>query len=291
MRLPAFEYHAPTSLDEVFALLAEHGASAKLMAGGTDLLPGLKIGKRSAGHVIALKGVRELAGLSFDEREGLTIGARTRLFEVGESEAVAERYPALNEAIRTLATVQVRNKATVAGNLCNASPCADTATPLCAYGATAVLRGPDGVREVPLEEFFVGPSRTAIGEREVMERLVVPPPPADLRSHFIKFSSRSRVDIAAVNLTLALRLEKGVIASASLFLGTVAPTPMRAVEAEKCLVGERVTPELFERAAAKAREECKPITDFRATAEYKRRIVYVMTRRAIQALTTEEASA
>jgi len=291
MRLPAFEYHAPTSLAEVFALLAEHGASAKLMAGGTDLLPGLKIGKRTAGHVIALKGVRELAGLSFDEREGLTLGAHTRLFEVGESEVVAERYPALHEAIRTLATVQVRNKATVAGNLCNASPCADTATPLCAYGATAVLHGPGGVRKLPLESFFVGPGKTQLGEQEVLERFVVPPPPADLRSRFIKFSSRSRVDIAAVNLTLALRLVGDVIARADLFLGTVAPTPMRAARAERCLDGARVTPELLERAAAAARDECKPITDFRASAEYKRRIVYVMTRRALEALCTEEASA
>ncbi len=287
MRLPAFEYHAPTRLEEVFTLLAEHGPAAKLMAGGTDLLPGLKSGKRHCEHVIALKQVEELEGLTFDETNGLVIGARTLLCDVGGSEAVAEHYPALAKAITTLATVQVRNKATVAGNLCNASPCADTATPLCAYGARAVLHGPDGARELPLEEFFIGPGQTAIGDREVLERLVVPRPAKGLRSTFFKFSSRSRVDIAAVNMSLTLLLKGEGIAAASLFLGTVAPTPMRATRAEKVLVGETISPELFERAACAARDECKPITDFRATAEYKRRIVHVMTRRALETVTTE----
>ena len=287
MRLPAFEYHAPTRLEDVFALLDEHGPAAKLMAGGTDLLPGLKSGKRHCEHVIALKGVEELEGFSFDEKGGLDIGARTLLCDIGGSETVAEHYPALAKAITTLATVQVRNKATVAGNLCNASPCADTATPLLAYGARAVLRGPGGARELPLEEFFLGPGQTAIGENEVLERLVVPRPAAGLRSTFLKFSPRSRVDIAAVNMSLTLLLKGKTIESADLFLGTVAPTPMRAIQTEKVLVGAAISPELFERAACAARDECKPITDFRATAEYKRRIVHVMTRRALETLTTE----
>ena len=150
-----------------------------------------------------------------------------------------------------------------------------------------MLHGPDGARELPLEEFFIGPGQTAIGDREVLERLVVPRPAKGLRSTFFKFSSRSRVDIAAVNMSLTLLLKGEGIAAASLFLGTVAPTPMRATRAEKVLVGETISPELFERAACAARDECKPITDFRATAEYKRRIVHVMTRRALETVTTE----
>jgi CO/xanthine dehydrogenase FAD-binding subunit len=284
MKLPPFELHTPTELEEIFELLEAHGPSVRLMAGGTDLLPRLKSRRIEAQHLVTLKGIGALGGLAFDQQEGLSIGATVLLSEVAALPETRELYPALFSAISRLATVQVRNKATVAGNLCNASPCADTATPLLAYGARVVLAGPDGRREVPLEEFFRGPGETAVGDREVLERIVVPPPEAGLRSLFVKFSPRSRVDIAAVNMTLALRLESGQVERIDILLGTVAPTPMRAVGAEAVLRGEPLTPEGMERAALAARDECQPITDFRATAEYKTRLVYVLTRRGLETL-------
>jgi len=285
VRLPAFELHRPSTLEELFALMERHGAEARLMSGGTDLLPSLKRRKYTCGHVVALKGVAELDGLAFDGRQGLTIGANAILIDVARHTVVRERYPVLAAAIDVLATPQVRHKATVAGNLCNASPCADTATPLMALGALAVLHSPRGTREVKVEELILAPGRTALEAGEVLSAVRVPLPPADLRTTYAKFSSRSRVDIAAVNLTLALRLRGRVIDEVHLFLGTVAPTPMRAVQAEGLLRDQEATPELFARAAKAARGECRPITDVRASAEYKRILVEVLTRRALSTVT------
>lgn len=285
MRLPAFEYHAPTALDEVLALLLQHGSSARLMGGGTDLLRNLQTGKIRCEHVIGLRRVRELDGITFDPARGLRIGAGARLDDVGNHAAVREHFPALAAAIDTLATVQVRHKATVAGNLCNASPCADTATPLMAYGARVAIAGFGGRRELPLEEFVLAPGRTALAPQELLESLHLPAPQPGVAALFLKFSHRSRVDIAAVNLTLALRREAGVIRHARLFLGTVAPTPMRAVAAEKLLLGARPSAELIHAAACAARDESRPISDFRATREYKLKLVYALTRRALEKLT------
>jgi carbon-monoxide dehydrogenase medium subunit len=285
VRLPAFELHRPSRLDELFELMAAHGPAARLMSGGTDLLPSLKRRKHACGHVVALKGIAELDGLDFDATRGLEIGANTILIDVARHAVVRERYPVLASAIDVLATPQVRHKATVAGNLCNASPCADTATPLMALGALAVLRSPSGTREVKVEDFIHGPGRTALAESEVLASVRVPVPPADLRTTYSKFSPRSRVDIAAVNLTLALRMREDVIEALDLFLGTVAPTPMRAARAEALLRGQTASVELCARAARAARGECRPITDVRASAEYKAELVEVLTRRALVALT------
>jgi len=287
VRLPPFEFHAPTALEQVFELLATYGAAARLMSGGTDLLPGLRTGKVRCEHVIALKRVAGLGGLEFDPARGLAIGAGAILADVGRHPATRTHYPALASAIDTLATVQVRNKGTVAGNLCNASPCADTATPLMALGARVVLAGPDGRREVGVEEFLVGPDHTRLAQVELVERILVPPPRAGLRTIFQKISPRSRVDIAAVNMTLALTTKGGAFEHVALFLGTVAPTPMRAARAEKALEGREINAENIEAAALAARAECRPITDLRATKEYKAHIVYVLTRRALQTLTAE----
>ena len=285
MRLPAFELHRPSRLDELFELMAAHGPAARLMSGGTDLLPSLKRRKHACGHVVALKGIAELDGLDFDATRGLEIGANTILIDVARHAVVRERYPVLASAIDVLATPQVRHKATVAGTLCTASPCADTATPLMALGALAVLRSPSGTREVKVEDFIHGPGRTALAESEVLASVRVPVPPADLRTTYSKFSPRSRVDIAAVNLTLALRMREDVIEALDLFLGTVAPTPMRAARAEALLRGQTASVELCARAARAARGECRPITDVRASAEYKAELVEVLTRRALVALT------
>jgi len=289
MRLPALEVHAPAALDEVFALLAEHGAEARLYAGGTDLLPGLQRGKLRCRQRVARQGVAGLDGISWDTERGLEIGACALLDQVQRHPAVAEHYPALEEAIRVLATVQVRNKATVAGNLCNASPCADTGPPLMAYGARMGVAGPSGRREAPLEDFVTGPGQVALEPGELIEKIAVPPPAAELRSIFLKFSPRSKVDISAVSVAAALRLDGGLVRGLSLFLGTVAPKPMRAAVAERELEGQAPDAAAIGRAAAAARAECSPITDFRASADYKRHLVEVLVRRALCALTEDGA--
>jgi len=284
MRLPPFDYHAPHTLEELLTLLAQHGPAARVMGGGTDLLRALKTGKVCCEHLIGVKGVQELGGVEFDEIQGLRVGAHAVLADVERHPAVRARYPALAAALDTLATVQVRHKATVAGNLCNASPCADTATPLMAHGARLELVRPSGQREVRVEEFFRGPGRTLLEADEVVTCIRVPPPRARLRTHFSKFSPRSRVDIAMVNLTVAMVLDGDLVEHVELFLGTVAPTPMRALRTEAVLRGQRLDAERIRAAAAAAQAECRPITDMRATKEYKARLVHAMTQRALESL-------
>lgn len=285
MNLPAFDFHRPSTVCEVLEMMGRFGASARVMAGGTDLLPRLRAGKIACEHLIGLGGVGELASLDFDPARGLTIGATALLADVAGFAPTRQHYPMIAEAISRLATVQVRNKATVAGNLCNASPCADTATPLMALGARAVLVAPDGRREMPVEQLIAGPGRTRLRECELLASIQVPMPRSGLRTLFSKCSPRSKVDISAVSLSVALWLEGEEIESISIFMGTVGPTPMRAVKAEAILQGCRVTGDLLEKAARAASTECLPITDFRATREYKIRMVYVLTRRALEALT------
>ncbi len=282
MRLPRFAFHAPESLEQLFELQASLGEQARLMAGGTDLLPGLKLGKRSCADVIWLGRIPEFDRLGFDSERGLEIGAGALLADLAAFDAVQERYPMLAAAIADLATVQVRNKATAAGNLCNASPCADTAPPLMACGARVELTSRAGTRTLPLQELMTGPGSTALRPGEVLERILVPPPAAGARSIYFKFSPRSRVDIAAVNLACTLTLADGCIDQVRIVLGTVAPTPIRAERAEALLRSARPSADLLDAAAAAAAEECRPITDFRAHADYKRHLVRVLTRRALR---------
>lgn len=282
MSLPAFDFHTPATLEDVFGLLAEHGSEAQLMAGGTDLLPSLESGKRHCRHLVWLRRVPALDTIAFDPRDGLRIGASALLADVMAAPAVREHYPALAAAIHTLATPQVRNKATLAGNLCNASPCADTAPPLLALDARVRLAARGGRRELALADFLLGPRRTALAPGEILESVLVPPPPPGLRSAFLKFSPRSRVDISAVSVAVAFRHDGGHARGVRIALGTVAPTPLRARAAESRLEGQPPDALAFAAAAAAARGECRPIDDFRASAVYKTHLAEVLTRRALQ---------
>jgi carbon-monoxide dehydrogenase medium subunit len=285
VNLPRFEFHAPRKLEEVFDLLERLGPAARIMAGGTDLIRALGSSRVRCEHVVSLGNVAELAEVRFDEKRGLMIGAATVLADVACLPATREMYPAFAAAIDGLATVQVRHKGTVVGNLCNASPCADTAPPLMALGARATIAGSTSSREILVEDLITGPGQTVLEPTELVIGVSVPPPANGLRSTFIKFSPRSRVDISAVSVAVTLTLNRNTIDDVNLFLGTVAPRPMRASRAEKVLKSNALTDELLDRAAQAARKECRPITDFRATKEYKEQMVQVLTRRALEAVT------
>lgn len=285
MTLPRFDYHAPTGLGEALDLLQRLGSEARVMAGGTDLLRALDLAKIRCEHIVSLRNIAELAEVTYDEKKGLVIGAGAVLADAASLPATRKNYPALAAAIDGLATVQVRHKGTVVGNLCNASPCADTAPPLMALGARAVVAGPGSRREIPVEDLITGPGRTALEAGELVTHVRVPPPAKRLHSVFIKLSPRSRVDISAVSVAVTLALNGKTIDDVNIFLGTVAPRPMRASRAEKVLTGREVADGLLDRAAEAARAECRPVTDFRATKEYKKRMVQVLTRRALEAVT------
>lgn len=283
MGLPRFTYLAPASLEEACALLAEHKDKARLMAGGTDLL--IRMGQRAMRPeiVVGLKAVSGLDHLIWDPKKGLTIGAMALLADAADHPEVKRRYTALAASAKGTATVQVRNMGTIVGNLCNAAPSADNAPPLLVHQAEIVIAGPGGERTLPLDEFFLGPGLTALETGEIVKEVRVPTPGPRTGSSYQKLSARSRVDIAGVGAAAFIKLdESGACALARVAVGAVAPVPLRAGAAEEVLTGRVLTTELMARAAAKAAEKSSPITDVRASGPYRRRMVEVLTARAVK---------
>lgn len=287
----AFEYYAPESLDEALALLRQGGESARPLAGGTDLVPQMKESATRFPYpqrLVSLGRVAELKGIEFTEQAGLRIGAGATMMDVAESPSVRERYPALAEGAGVVGSIQTMNMATIGGNLCNAAPSADAAPALLAYEAQAVIVGPGGRRAVPLAEFFLGPGRTALAADELLAELRLPVPPAQTGAAYRRHTPRKQMDIAVVGVAAVLTLEGGRIQRARVALGAVAPTPVRAGRAESALEGQPPSAELFARAAEAAAAECSPISDMRGSAEFRRRLVRVMTERML-ALAAERA--
>lgn len=282
MTLARFQYFAPKSLDEALGLLREHGEDAVLLSGGTDLLLKIRSGVIQPGAVIALKGIEGLDRITFDRRNGLSIGATALLSEAADHPEVRRRYPALSHAALNTANVQIRNMGTVIGNLCNASPCADNAPTLMALGAEATLAGPEGERRIPLATFFKAPGETAIRPGEIMTSVVVPPPPAGSGTAYRNLSARSRVDMSAVGVGVSVTLGGSKLAAARIVMGSVGPVPLRAKKAEGALIGRRPTAALFQKAGELAAGESRPISDVRATAAYRRQVVGVLVERALK---------
>jgi len=281
--LPCFNYLAPQSLKEACALLAEHGDQARLMAGGTDLLIRLNHRVTSPSYVIGLKNIPGLDYVRYDREKGLAVGALALLSSVAEHRDVQRLYPALAHAAGVTATVQVRNMGTIVGNLCNAAPSADNAAPLLVYDAQVVIVHPGGERTLPLSEFFRGPGLTALERGEIVKEVLVPPPLPRTGSEYQKLSARSKVDIAAVGAAALVTLDESALCTrARLALGAVAPIPLRVRPVEKMLEGRTLGPELIAQAAALAAQESSPITDVRASAPYRRRMVEVLTARALE---------
>ena len=278
-----FDYHEPSSLDEALSLLGEHRERARVLAGGTDLFLRMRTGVLRPAVVLDLKRIAGLDGIRESEEGGLRIGALTPHGDVEAAEAVRVRYPALASAARWVAGVQIRNRGTVGGNLCNASPAADLATPLLAFGARVRVAGLGWDRELPLEAFFVGPGRTVLAPDEILTEIVLPPPAPWTGSDFQR-AIRAAVDIALVNVAATLTLEPGdgVCRDVRIALGAVAPTPMLALAVAAALRGQRLTPEAIAAAARAAAAEARPISDVRASAEYRRDQVEVLTTRALE---------
>jgi len=282
--LRAFEYHAPTNLNEAIALLSEHGDNARPLAGGTDLVVQMKESATKfpmPSHIVSLLRVPELGGIEFSEDHGLRIGAGATMAEVAESPIIRERYTGIAEGAALVGSYQTMNMATAGGNLCNAAPSADIAPPLLAFEAEAVIAGPGGRRSVSLEEFFVAPGKTVLAADELLAEVRVPTPQAGTGSAYARHTPRKQMDIAVVGVGVALTLADGRIERARIALGAVAPTPVRARAAETALEGQSVWDELFARVAEIAAGECRPISDVRGSAEFRRHIVRVTTERLL----------
>jgi len=285
--LPDFRYYRAGRLSDALDLLKQHGSDARILAGGTDLLLHLKRGsvwgRPCPGHLISLRAV---PGIDAIESNGaqIRLGAGVRHRQAELSALVREHLTALHDAVGQLASVQIRNVATIAGNVCNAAPCADTAAPLIALGAAASIAGPDSERTVALEDFFKGPGRVDLGPQELLQELRLAKPPDCSASAYLRAARREAMDItitgAAVYLCCTPDLKK--IQDARIALSTVAPRPVRAPAAEKVLIGAEIGAGLFDAAGQTAAENAAPRTSFRSTAEYRREMVRVFVRRALE---------
>ncbi len=278
----SFDYFAPQSLGDATALLRRYGTKAKLLAGGTDLF--LRMERRAVepGVVIDVKKVRALQGIK-PSAKGLTIGAATLMDVIVSSPLVQRRYGIVADAAAAVGSIQTRNRATLGGNLCNASPAADTAPVLIALGARARIAGSRREREVPLEEFFLAPGKSCLQSNELLKEIFIPSPAGKFGASFQR-CTRTAMDIALVNCAVFLSLtpKRETIADIRIALGAVAPTPVRARSAEDALRGKIPVKEAVEEAAALAAASVSPIDDVRSSASYRRAMVRVLTRRAIE---------
>jgi aerobic carbon-monoxide dehydrogenase medium subunit len=289
MLLPKFDYHEPRSVDEATRLLDEIGKEASVLAGGTDLLVNMKMGKRAPKHVVSLSRIRDLKGVK-REQGSLTLGACVTAGELKEQEEIKAEFNGLCQSAESLGSPLIRNLATIGGNIVTARPAADLPPSLMAYGASIVLKKEKGERIIPLEGFFKGPGQTTIEPEEILCGVVLKEPPPYSGGGYVKLGVRKALEISLVNVAAFITLDgpNGPIKEARIVLGSVAPMPIRSPSAEAALMGERPDDELFEKAGNAASTDAKPIDDFRGSAEYRREMVKVLTRRAL-ILAYEEA--
>ncbi len=280
MRLPQFERLEPKTLEEACSFLTAHGKSALPLAGGTDLLVKMKHRKVVPRYVVNLKAIPGQDYITYDEKDGLRIGALATLQDVKNSIIVKRQCKILAQAAAVESSVQIRNLATLGGNIANASPAADAPLALIVGGASVVLTSAGGQREVLLEEFFTAPGKTVLQPGELIREIRVPPLPPRTGVAFLKHSLR-RTDIAIVAAAVALTLTKDVCTSVKIALGSVAPTILRSRKAEALLAGQTITDDLAEESARAAAAETSPIDDIRHSAKYRRRGVVDVTNLAI----------
>jgi len=276
-----FELAVPGNIDECLQVLAKRGPAAKVVAGGTDLLPQLKNGVLKPGWVVDLSAVAELRAISDAPDGGLRIGASVTARELELDARVRARYPSLAESAALVGSVQVRNLATLGGNLCNAAPSADMAPPLLALDADAVIAGPSGQRRVPMAAFFLGVRRTVLAPGELLLEIALPAPGAASGGHYLRHTPRRELDIAVVGVASQVTLSGGQCVKARIALAAVAPVPLRATDAEQALTGQPLTPPQIERAAELAAAAARPIDDHRGSVEFRRHLVRVLTRRTL----------
>jgi CO/xanthine dehydrogenase FAD-binding subunit len=282
MKLPEFEYFAPKSVEEACSLLAQYGQEASALAGGTDLLVKMKQRRFVPTYVINLKTIPGLDYIRYDERDGLRIGALTTIQSIKNSVAVKRNFKVLNEAAGVESSVQIRNRATLAGNIANGSPAADAPLALLTLDARIVIARAESQREVSLEKFYTGPGATVLQPGEVIREIRVPRLAPGTGGAYLKHAIR-RTDIAIVSASAVLTLSKGICTDARIGLGSVAPTAIRAKTVEETLKGQAITEAVVKKAAEAAVAEARPIDDIRGYAEYRSSALRATVERVITA--------
>ena len=307
MILPSFDVLEPTSVDDACAMLAEHGASARVLAGGTDVLVNMKkrtlfdvhppprAGERFAGAphpwagaeaasvLVSLGRLPGLCGVSEAEDGSVIVGPTTTMNQAAGSHLLGRRFTALAEGAAAVGAPTVRNRATVGGNLCHARPAADTAPPAMVLGGVLRVVSSAGNREIPADEFILAPGRSALRRDELVQALLLPAPPAHAGSAYIKQIARATLEISVVGAAAFVALDRpgGTVIDARIALGAVGPTPLRAPAAEAALVGQPYSEALAAAAGEAARHDARPIDDHRGSAVYRLEMVEVLVRRAV----------
>ncbi|MDR1042857.1 MAG: xanthine dehydrogenase family protein subunit M [Clostridiales Family XIII bacterium] len=283
MTLPRFEYVKTQTIEEAADFAAKMGGRCMVMAGGTDIIPLLKDRVKLPEYIIDLKGIPGLKQLEYSEDGGLKVGALTTLREIETSALVKSKIPAVAAAAHYVASTQIRGRGTMAGNICNASPSADTASILLAMDATVktVRAGGEG-RVIPIDEFFKGVKKTTLDEGEIVTEITIPPLKAGEGSAYFKYAVRKAMDLAIIGVAAWVKTDGRKIADCRIAVGGANTTPFRAVAAEKQLIGQEFSEGLLEEVAVTAAGECRAISDVRASAEYRVDMVRVFTKRAVK---------
>lgn len=285
----AFDYAVARSVEEAVSLLSKNGSQARVLSGGTDLLVQLREGRLRTKLLVDIKSAPELNELSYDPAEGLRLGAAVPCHRIYGDTTVAEAYPGLIDAVLMIGGVQIQGRASVGGNLCNASPAADTIPALIVHRAVCLIAGPNGRRKVPVEDFCTAPGQTVLRRGEFLVSLHLPPPKPGFGAHYLRFTPRREMDIAVAGAGAAVLLDDSgtSVVSARIALSAVAPTPLFVSAAGEALVGCEISDQAsleaaIEEAAQIARSAARPISDMRGTAAQRKHLSAVLTRRALR---------
>jgi aerobic carbon-monoxide dehydrogenase medium subunit len=279
-----FEIYQPASIEEAREIHAHYGPGGYFLAGGTDLVIAIKEKGLAPRYVVDLKRIPSISGICENPADGsLVIGALTTMRELETSRVINKRFPFLSQSAAEVGSIQIRNRATIGGNIANATPSADVVPALLVLKAQVKIFSANGENQVPLESVFLAPGKTIMTPGDILTEIIIPPAPANLRGEYIKFSPREMMDLAYVGVAVAIVIEGNdkVCREAQIALGAVSPVPMRARKAEAVLIDHVINEEIAQRAGEIASAECSPISDVRASAEYRRHMVRVNTKRAI----------
>lgn len=279
----AIDYISPKTIKEAVDAMVSKGEQARALAGGTDLLVQLRGGRRTSELVVDVKNIPELNEISYNPQQGLTIGAAVPCYRIYQDQAAAAAYPGLIDSTGLIGSIQIQGRASVGGNLCNSAPSADAIPPVIVLQGVANITGPNGNRQVPVEDFCTGPGRNVLEPGEILVSIHLPPPPAHSGANYLRFIPRNEMDIAVAGVGSAVVLDDTGqnFVSARIALASVAPTPVFSRAAGESLAGKPVSDEAIEEAAQKAMADARPIDDMRGTVRQRVHLVGVLTRRTL----------
>jgi carbon-monoxide dehydrogenase medium subunit len=281
--MQAFDYVAPASVQEAVAVLAKHGAAARVLAGGTDLIIQAREGRRDVAVMVDVKGIAELTSITHGGDGSLRIGAATSCAKIYGDAQIAKRFPALIDSASLIGGIQIQSRASLGGNLCNSGPAGDSIPTLIVLGATCEITGPGGSRSVPVEQFCTAPGRNVLQNGEMLVALSFPAPAGKSGAAFERFIPRNVMDIAVANAATSVTLsaDGSRFESARIAIGAVAPTPLFVPAAAAALAGQPVSPETIAKASEAAQAAASPITDMRGSIDQRRHLVGVLVKRTI----------